>query len=83
MSIKRHTITAALVIFGGGSLAAHAQQTRPALEQLQTACRPDVERLCAGTRGRETIGCMKENRESLSEPCVQALQAAGETRRGG
>lgn len=83
MSIKRHSITAALVIFGGGSIAAHAQQARPALEQVQAACRPDVERLCGGTRGRATIGCMQENQDSLSETCVQALQAAGEARRGG
>lgn len=57
---------------GGGARAA-----------MMKACAADAKTACAGQEGRELQMCLRENKDSLSKACQQALEKMPRRREGG
>jgi len=58
----------------------HAQQpTQAQVNAIRQACRTDYQTYCASvpTGGSAALACLKENAQSLSAPCRQAVGAVG------
>ena len=52
--------------------------------KVKAACAPDIETLCGDVEnGKEARACLKENRESLSGACTDALKKAKRGKRKG
>jgi hypothetical protein len=51
-----------------------AQTASPQASDARTACASDAQRLCAGVQpgGGRIVACLKEHKDSLSDPCKQA-----------
>ena len=64
--------------------AASAADAPPAAGAVATACKADVEKLCAGiTPGDGKIkACMKEHRKELSPDCKKELAEARKAKKG-
>ncbi|HEU0162712.1 MAG TPA: efflux RND transporter periplasmic adaptor subunit [Rhizomicrobium sp.] len=70
---------------GGQEEAVRAAQRAKLEEALNTACKADVAKLCAGATGREMRMCLFRGRDGLSADCGRALsqmRQAGGGRRG-
>jgi len=55
------------------------QPTQAQVNAIRQACRSDYQTYCASvpTGGSAALGCLKENAQSLSAPCQQAVGAVG------
>jgi Cysteine rich repeat len=55
------------------------QPTQAQVNAIRQACRSDYQTYCANvpTGGSAALGCLKENAQSLSAPCQQAVGAVG------
>jgi hypothetical protein len=42
---------------------------------FRAACQADTDKLCAGMKGREMMGCLKGKTADLSKPCADAIAA--------
>ena len=53
---------------------------RAQMEQVMHACKPDIERLCAGVPpgGGRIIGCLKEHKMEMSVGCAMTLKKVKE-----
>lgn len=58
----------------GGQAARDAQRAQRRAA-LMKACGEDMRKLCAGSQGFQVFMCLRENRDSLSEPCQTALKS--------
>jgi Cysteine rich repeat len=84
MTVPTRVATCRLVVFVFASLAlagpAIAQQPSQAqVKAVRQACRTDYQTYCASvpTGGSAALACLKENAQSLSAPCQQAVGALG------
>jgi len=64
-------ISVAVLAFASPSIAASER------ENLQTYCKPDIQRLCAGAPigGGGVKDCLKAHEKEISVGCAQALKA--------
>jgi hypothetical protein len=72
-------LNAAIAIFAFSSGVALAADQPPS-GGLRTACKADVEKLCAGVQrgGGRIAGCLKQNEAQVSPACKDALAKAQE-----
>ena len=72
----------ASALASGGQAARDAERAqRRAL--LMKSCGEDIKKLCSGSQGFQVFMCLRENRDSLSEPCQTALKSMRGRREGG
>ncbi len=70
----------ALAALAGWAASCYAQQpTQTQVKAIRQACRTDYQTYCASvpTGGSAALACLKENAQSLSAPCQQAVGAIG------
>jgi hypothetical protein len=62
--------------FAVGSITATAEAATP---QEQAACRSDAMKFCSDHIGKPTemSACLRDNKQSLSEPCRKVIEAHG------
>ena len=67
-----------LVVWAATSAQYVLADDQPNLAAMRAACADDVQKLCGGVRpgGGRIIACLKEHKESLSEPCKKAAGLA-------
>ena len=64
----------------GAACATAIKATRDRREKLQTACKGDIEKLCAGVqpKGGQFVACLRGKTAELSKPCADAVAALPE-----
>lgn len=65
----------------GGDAAARRAKMMKLLQS--PVCKADIDKYCAGKTGRDMFMCLRENRDSFSQGCQDALKALRHGRTGG
>jgi multidrug efflux system membrane fusion protein len=66
-----------------GGQAARDVQRAQRRAQMQKACGDDIKKLCGSFQGPQVFMCLRDNRDSLSEPCQTAMKNMRGRRGGG
>lgn len=66
----------------GGQAARDAQRAQRRAAMMK-ACGADIKKVCGDAQGPQVFMCLRENSDSLSEPCQAALKSMRGGRRGG
>lgn len=66
-----------------GSVASRDAERAQRRAKMMKVCGEDIKKLCSGEQGFAAIGCLRQNTDSLSQPCQEMLKSMHGRRGGG